>query len=120
MTQFEPNKAQQAAIEKRGSNILVSAAAGSGKTTVLVERVLKMMKEEQIDIGSLIIMTFTRAAAANMKTKIYERLRETVSEMTPEDLARAHLKRQMMKIHTARIGTIDSLLQPSSPVRSCS
>ena len=63
---------QRKVIELRNRNILVSAAAGSGKTAVLVERILSMVtdKEHPIDIDSLLVVTFTRAAAAEMKERI--------------------------------------------------
>ena len=98
---------QESAIYTRGRNILVSAGAGSGKTTVLVERVMKMItdRDDPVDIGSLIIMTFTRAAAAQMKDKIYKGVREAIKN-DPEN---EHLRRQLMAVHNARICTIDSL-----------
>ena len=72
---FEPTAAQQAAIDARG-NILVSAAAGSGKTAVLVERVIKMLTDESnpVNADRLLIVTFTNAAAAEMRTRIEKRL----------------------------------------------
>ena len=109
MEELRLNEAQQNAVSLTGSNILVSAAAGSGKTTVLVERVLKMIIEDQVDIDSLIIMTFTRAAAANMKEKIHGRIRKAISGDNLEESVHTHLRRQLMKIHSARICTIDSL-----------
>ena len=109
MEELHLNDAQQNAVSLSGSNILVSAAAGSGKTTVLVERVLKMIIQDQVDIDSLIIMTFTRAAAANMKEKIHGRIRKAIGDENLEESVRTHLRRQLMKIHSARICTIDSL-----------
>ena len=69
-------KAQQAAIDIKKGSILVSAAAGSGKTAVLVERIIKKItdNENPIDVDTLLVMTFTRAAAASMKEKIYNAL----------------------------------------------
>ena len=98
---------QISAIETRGRNILVSAAAGSGKTTVLVERVIRMITdpEHPADISSMIIMTFTRAAAAQMREKIYRSIRAAL-HADPEN---AHLRRQLAKVHSADICTIDSL-----------
>ena len=65
-------EAQQAAIDIKKGSILVSAAAGSGKTAVLVERIIKKITDSKnpIDVDSLLVMTFTRAAAASMKEKI--------------------------------------------------
>ena len=61
---------QAEAIEKREQNILVSAAAGSGKTAVLVERIKKMITEENISLDEILVVTFTNAAAAEMREKI--------------------------------------------------
>ncbi|MBO4835071.1 MAG: helicase-exonuclease AddAB subunit AddA [Lachnospiraceae bacterium] len=109
MAEFELNDAQKKAVSLSGSNILVSAAAGSGKTAVLVERVLKMVLEDQVDMDSLIIMTFTKAAAASMKEKIYKRIREVILDEKTDESIRTRLRMQQMKIHSARICTIDSL-----------
>lgn len=91
-------------IELRNRNILVSAAAGSGKTAVLVERILSMVtdKEHPIDIDSLLVVTFTRAAAAEMKERIRIAL-ENALEANPED---EHLQKQGALIHHAQITTI--------------
>ncbi len=99
MAEFSPNKSQERAIKEDGKNILVSAGAGSGKTTVLVERVIEKIVNEGADIESFIIITFTRAAAANMKEKIFNRIKKRAP----------HLKDQLMKVYRARICTIDSL-----------
>lgn len=95
---------QQKVIELRNRNILVSAAAGSGKTAVLVERILSMVtdKEHPIDIDSLLVVTFTRAAAAEMKERIRTALERTLEE-NPED---EHLQKQGALIHHAQITTI--------------
>ena len=69
MAEFKPTKAQAAAINTRGKNILVSASAGSGKTAVLVNRVIKLIQEGQ-DIDRMLLVTFTDAAAKNMRDKI--------------------------------------------------
>lgn len=109
MAEFNPNDDQKKAINTKGCNILVSAAAGSGKTTVLVERVIKMVIEEAVDIDSLIIMTFTKAAAASMKAKIYSRIRKALAEDDLPEPVIKHLQRQLIKTYSARICTIDSL-----------
>ncbi|MBR5930814.1 MAG: helicase-exonuclease AddAB subunit AddA [Lachnospiraceae bacterium] len=109
MAEFELNDAQKKAVSLTGSNILISAAAGSGKTAVLVERVLKMVLEDQVDIDSLIIMTFTKAAAASMKEKIYKRIRAVILDEKTDENIRTRLRMQLMKTHSARICTIDSL-----------
>ena len=96
---------QQKVIELRDRNILVSAAAGSGKTAVLVERILGKMtrKDCPIDIDQLLIVTFTRAAAGEMR----ERLTEAVENYLEQDPENEHLQRQQTLIHNAQITTID-------------
>lgn len=100
-------------INTRGRNILVSAAAGSGKTAVLVERIIKMITDadKPTDIDQLLVVTFTRAAASEMRERIRERL-EKLSEENPED---ANIQKQLSFIHNAHITTIDSFC--SSVVR---
>lgn len=96
---------QKQVISLRDRNILVSAAAGSGKTAVLVQRILSKIldKKNPVDIDRMLIMTFTRAAAGEMKERISRALEEALYE-EPEN---EHLQRQMTLIHTAQITTID-------------
>lgn len=98
-------KEQEQVIHLTNRNILVSAAAGSGKTAVLVERILTMMtrKENPVDIDRLLIVTFTRAAAGEMR----ERLAAAVERRLQEDPDNEHLQRQQTLIHNAQINTID-------------
>ena len=99
-------KEQQETIDARNASILVSAAAGSGKTAVLVERIIQMVKDpvHPVDIDRLLVVTFTSAAAAQMRERISQALSDAVDEQ-PEN---AHLARQLTLIHHAQITTIDS------------
>ena len=99
-------KEQQKVIDLRDSNILVSAAAGSGKTAVLVERIITRLTKEAspLDVDRLLIVTFTEAAATEMKERIGAAL-EKALEQEPENL---HLQKQATLIHTAKIMTIHS------------
>ena len=97
-------KEQQKAIDLRGANLLVSAAAGSGKTAVLVERMIKMVCEENYDIDKILVVTFTKAAAAEMKERIGNRLLEE-SLAHPEN---PKIQEQLSYIHRAPISTIHS------------
>ncbi len=99
-------KEQQKVIDLRGRNILVSAAAGSGKTAVLVERIISMLTAEDapVDVDRLLIVTFTEAAAAEMKDRIRSAIEKKLLQQ-PED---EHLKQQATLIHNARITTIHS------------
>lgn len=97
---------QQKVIDTRNCNILVSAAAGSGKTAVLVERIIQRItdKNNPVDIDELLIVTFTRAAAGEMKERIRQAIEKKLEE-NPED---EHLQRQSTLVHHALITTIDS------------
>ncbi len=97
-------KEQQQAIDLRGKNLLVSAAAGSGKTAVLVERIVKMVCEEDYDIDKILVVTFTKAAAAEMKERIGNRLLEE-GILHPDN---PRIQEQLSYIHRAPISTIHS------------
>ena len=97
---------QQKVIDLRNRNILVSAAAGSGKTAVLVERIITMLTDEKhpVDVDRLLIVTFTEAAASEMK----ERIRGAIEKKLEEHPENEHLLQQAMLIHSAQITTIHS------------
>ena len=98
--------AQKSAIDTRDCNVLVSAAAGSGKTAVLVERIISMITDpdKNIDIDRLVVVTFTKAAAAQMKDKI----RKALDSMLDENPGDVNLLRQITLLNNAQITTIDS------------
>lgn len=97
---------QQRVIELHNSNILVSAAAGSGKTAVLVERIIRMIcdGEHPADIDRLLIVTFTNAAAAEMR----ERIAAGITARLEADPGNEHIQQQSALLHNAQITTIDS------------
>lgn len=95
---------QQDAIYEKGSNILVAAAAGSGKTAVLVERIINKIIQEKIDIDKLLVVTFTNSAAAEMRERVLNAIEQKLEE-TPED---ENLQRQITLLNKASICTIDS------------
>ena len=103
---IEFTKAQSAAITARGGSLLVSAAAGSGKTRVLVERAVGLIidPDHPIEADSLLMMTFTNAAAAKLRADITERLAEEVRA----DPGNSRLRRQQMRLQRASIGTVDA------------
>lgn len=107
MPQWTP--AQLCAIENRGGALLVSAAAGSGKTAVLVERVLRRLTDphDPIDIDSVLLVTFTKAAAAEMRERISAALTQAAAAH-PED---TRLRRQLFLVHRAQITTVHALCQ---------
>ncbi len=104
MAEIRLTPEQQKVVDTRNCNLLVAAAAGSGKTAVLVKRIIKKVTEEGQDIDRLLIVTFTNAAAAEMRERIGAAIEEAL-QANPED---AHLQRQMMLLHNARITTIHS------------
>ncbi|MBQ6445688.1 MAG: UvrD-helicase domain-containing protein, partial [Clostridia bacterium] len=97
---------QLKAIDARGGTLIVSAAAGSGKTAVLVERCIRRLTdtEHPCSADRLLIVTFTRAATAEMRS----RLAEAVSKKLLEDPTNEHLQKQQMLLPSAQICTIDS------------
>lgn len=97
---------QEKVINLRDCNILVSAAAGSGKTAVLVERIVRMVCDESrpVDIDKLLIVTFTNAAAAEMR----ERIDIGIAEKLQENPTSEHIQKQATLLHNAQITTIHS------------
>lgn len=97
---------QEKVIKLHNRNILVSAAAGSGKTAVLVERIVRMICDEKnpVDIDRLLVVTFTNAAAAEMR----ERISLAIAKRLEENPESAHLQKQATLVHNAQITTIDS------------
>lgn len=106
MAKMEWTQDQKKVIDLRKRNILVSAAAGSGKTAVLVERIITMIsdKEHPIDIDQLLIVTFTTAAAAEMRERISLAIEERLSK-NPDN---THLQKQSTLLNSAQIMTIHS------------
>lgn len=97
---------QQEVIDLRGCNILVSAAAGSGKTAVLTQRIVERISDETnpVDIDRLLVLTFTKAAAAEMR----ERIGLGITQRLEANPGSRHLQRQATLLHNAQITTIDS------------
>lgn len=98
---------QKQAIKKRNSNILVSASAGSGKTAVLVERIIEKVVNEYLDIDKILVVTFTNAAAQELKEKILNAIYKALENET-DSKKRNHLKNQLIYINRASITTIDA------------
>ena len=95
---------QKQAIEEKGSNILVAAAAGSGKTAVLVERIINRILNDKIDIDKLLVVTFTNAAASEMR----ERILDAIYKKIEEEPSNIELQRQITLLNKASICTIHS------------
>ena len=102
-------KEQQEAIDMRGKNILVSAAAGSGKTAVLTERIVDLIDKDNVEISSMLIVTFTNAAAAEMKKRIQKKLQERISIYIEagENIKQIEfLNKQIENVSSASISTV--------------
>ncbi len=95
-------EAQQQTIDTRGKNILVSAAAGSGKTAVLIERIKQLMLQDKVDIDRFLITTFTNAASAEMKERLENAIKE---ELKKPESDKNFLKKQLMLLPNANIST---------------
>lgn len=95
---------QQDAIYEKNSNILVAAAAGSGKTAVLVERMIQKIIKDKVDIDKLLVVTFTNSAASEMRERVLKAIDKKLEE-NPED---ENLQRQITLLNKASICTIDS------------
>ena len=95
---------QKQAIYANGGSVIVSAAAGSGKTAVLVERVISMIIDEEnpIDADRILVVTYTRAAASELKERLYSKL----SELIKKDPYNKNLQRQQSLLNKAHISTI--------------
>ncbi|HBD85930.1 MAG TPA: hypothetical protein DC001_00720, partial [Clostridiales bacterium] len=106
MAEFSPTASQREAIENRGGAVLVSAAAGSGKTRVLTERLMSRVTDPEApaDIDSFLVITYTRAAAAELKGRITDELADRIAA----DPSARHLRRQNALLQRAQIGTIHS------------
>ena len=74
MAEFKPTPSQKLAIEDRGGELLVSAAAGSGKTRVLVERLMDRVTREGLDLDQFLVITYTKAAAGELRARIAQEL----------------------------------------------
>lgn len=101
---FELTAQQRAVVENRGGELLVSAAAGSGKTRVLVERLLGRVENEGENIDRFLVITYTKAAAGELRARIVEELSARLAER-PGD---RHLRRQTTRVYQAQISTIHS------------
>ncbi|MCI1974746.1 MAG: helicase-exonuclease AddAB subunit AddA [Limosilactobacillus sp.] len=108
MATFKPTPSQQQAIDDRGKNILVSASAGSGKTAVLVQRAIKLIKEG-IHVDRMLMVTFTDAAAKSMRDKIRDALQEAVRQPAhnaEEQRQQRQMENEINRLATADISTI--------------
>lgn len=95
-------KEQEKAIYKKGDNILVAAGAGSGKTAVLVERIINKITNENVDVDKLLVVTFTNAAATEMR----ERVLDAIYNKLEDDPNNLNLQKQIVLLNKSHISTI--------------
>lgn len=95
---------QREAIEYRGENILLAAAAGSGKTAVLVQRIIELIEKDNVSVNELLVLTFTDAAAGEMREKI----KKAISAALKAHPDNEHLQKQRLLIHSSSISTVHS------------
>lgn len=105
---MEYTDSQQQVLNTHGTNLLVSASAGSGKTRVLVDRVINMVLAHE-SLEHLLIVTFTRAAAKEMKDRIETALHKQISKANAEE--QRYLSRQLAVLPVASISTLDAFCQ---------
>ena len=94
---------QEEAISTRNANLLVSAAAGSGKTAILVERIIRLLTKEKASIDEFLIVTFTNAAAAEMRERIFAAIARELENSAGQD---AHLRKQLQLLGQSSISTL--------------
>ena len=107
---MELTREQLEAVEARGENLLVAAAAGAGKTRTLTERVVKLLEDRACNVDELLIMTYTNAAAQEMRTRIQIALTERLADELDTD-NQAELERQIILLSGAQICTVHSFCQ---------
>lgn len=105
MAHLTPTPEQQAVIDAPLSDTLISAAAGSGKTTVMTERIVQRLAAREVDVNSILVMTFTDKAALQMREKIGEKLHAALAAAENEE-DKVYLRRQLMQLPGALVSTI--------------
>ena len=105
---FTPNKEQQDFIDTKNVSVLVSASAGSGKTTTMVHKLIDIICKDRVSIQDLLIVTYTNASASEMKQKVYNAILEKIRETTDEDLLE-FLYNELENVNVADIGTLHSV-----------
>ena len=108
MAEFKPNPQQQQFLDTLNSNLLVSASAGSGKTSTMIQKLIKILDEKSIPITSILVVTYTNAAASEIKLRLFNELTKLISQVDEVE-KKAFLKKQLDNIPNAEIGTLHSI-----------
>lgn len=109
MTKPTLNKKQELFVNTVGHNVLVSASAGSGKTTTMIEKLKKLILEDFVPVENLLVVTFTESAASEMKQKLYFKLQNEIAGLNLDEKTMEYFYEQLFKISTADIGTLHSV-----------
>ncbi len=109
MAKPQLNKKQELFVNTVGHNVLVSASAGSGKTTTMIEKLKKLILQDLVPVENLLVVTFTEAAASEMKQKLYFKLQEEIADSNYDEDKLTYFYEQLFKISTADIGTLHSV-----------
>lgn len=102
----KPTEKQNEVLNIKNESVIVSASAGSGKTTIMIEKVLRLIRDDNIDVKNILVITFTNAAASEMKQKLINEINEAIAHES-EKAKRAWLISQAEKVESANICTID-------------
>ena len=108
MADFELNLQQKEFLEASNCNLLVSASAGSGKTSTMIQKLIKIISEEKAPINSLLVVTYTNAAASEIKLRLFNELTKLISA-TSDLQEKSFLKQQFDNINNAEIGTLHAI-----------
>ncbi len=100
---------QQQFVNQKDSNVLVSASAGCGKTTTMIEKLIELILKEKVDVSQLLVVTFTNAAGNEMRQKLYKRLYRTILEEQLEEDEKTRLMQQLENVYQADIGTLHAI-----------
>ncbi len=108
MAEFDPNEEQKQFIKAFGSNVLVSASAGAGKTSTMIQKLVTILKTTKIPVSSLLVVTYTNAAASEIKHKLYNEISKSINN-TDDEKERLYLVNQLDNINNAEIGTLHAI-----------
>lgn len=108
MSKIKLNPAQQEFVNLSNSNVLVSASAGSGKTTTMITKIVDLVAGDKVPLKNILIVTYTNSAASELKVKLYDRLADKIKQ-TEDDLEVDFLNDQLESINVCEIGTIHSV-----------
>ncbi|MGN0961406.1 MAG: UvrD-helicase domain-containing protein, partial [Christensenellales bacterium] len=108
MAEFKPNEKQKEFLDANNCNVLVSASAGSGKTSTMIQKLVRIIALEHISITSLLVVTYTNAAASEIKLKLFNELTNLIN-ITDNIKEKTFLQEQLENLNNAEIGTLHAI-----------